>query len=63
MLQFIVIADLAFLKNRAVEVVKVRPARLAGMVYVQVPVRRGKALAFKACALAHYAPAAARYFQ
>jgi hypothetical protein len=63
MLQFIVVADLAFLKYRAVEVIKVRPARLAGVVYVQVPVRRSKALAFEACALAHYAPAAACYFQ
>jgi hypothetical protein len=46
MLQFIVVADLAFLKYRAVKVIKVRPARLAGVVYVQVPVRRSKALAF-----------------
>ena len=63
MLQFIVVADLAFLKDRAVKVIKVRPARLAGVMYVQVPVRRSKALAFKTCALAHYAPAAAHYFQ
>jgi hypothetical protein len=53
-------AGVAFCICLAVEVVEMRAARLAGVVYLVVAVGCDKGKAFQLLALAHDAPAAAR---